>query len=197
MSGLNPITFAQFWPKKYPPEFLALWESDPIHRVCGEYVAKGGRRDYLAILLYWLWVDLPKATPVPRSFWTKVRRLRAAVIAFEKERPNFRRWGFSEEWGRKALEDLKWELGFNAPVEAQAEIMEHVGKAIETAAALRDPQESVVCAILAKEFCRVFGGPRYEKILTLARTTAPNKFLPSITKKHIRQRILLIRAFNR
>lgn len=50
-------------------------------------------------------------------------------------------------------------------------------------------RESLVAAIIAKEFRRRFGRPCYKEILALLRQAAPDEFPASVTTHHIEERI--------
>ncbi len=50
--------------------------------------------------------------------------------------------------------------------------------------------DSLVPGMLAAAFRHVRGSPRYQDILTLVRAVAPQKYPGTITKEHIRQRVL-------
>jgi len=51
-------------------------------------------------------------------------------------------------------------------------------------------RESLILALVEKEFRQRFGRPCYADILALAKAVAPKAFAGSCTKEHIRQRIL-------
>lgn len=50
-------------------------------------------------------------------------------------------------------------------------------------------QTSLLLCLIGMEFCLLFGRPRYEDILVLAKATNPDEFPDTTTSEHIRQRI--------
>ena len=53
-------------------------------------------------------------------------------------------------------------------------------------------RESLILAVVEKEFRQRFGRPCYADILALAKAVAPKTFAGSCTKEHIRQRIISV-----
>lgn len=181
MPAVADLSALFYAPHKYPLEFLTVWTSLPVQEVRARYKAADGDESLLALLLYWLWADIPKPARLPPSVRRALHRLWIAMEVVLSLKPgDVQRARLPRGWlenVRRGIHELaKALLSQGPPLSAPP----------RPGPLSRD---SLLVAVLAFEFRWIFGKARYGYILMLARAFAPKRFPKSTETKHLQERV--------
>jgi len=172
--------------KRREAELCALMNTEAIGKIVSRYERKGGERYRLCTLLLWL---IPSVPPINIPY----RKLKRLVTRCVNSLASLQKGPELPDPLREAIGTCQRELQQCLEVWEFFEQMEFFFKKEAKKKPLGRPRgptaPSILLAILAKEFQRRFGTPRYRDILTLVKAVAPGMFPDSTAEDHIRQRI--------
>jgi len=177
-----------------PPKFLACLSSIPVRTILSEFAEKGGDPRFLAGVLFQIAEPVTAPRQLTRSDLTTLTQCRKKLSRLLELRiPD----------GSFEAQPSSYSMWFRQPTHLGEHARNTIQAIDKTLALLRQKRskwrpkapggmstQSLVVALLAREFSKVYGSPRYDEIATLVQSVAPDVFPPLYaTPKHLRDRV--------